>query len=162
MEEQLLQPAKKTSIKIDQAILILSSLLILMWVFTIGSKLMTFTKFQMQLLAQPLPLWLNKMLVYVLIPVELLNVPLLYFTKTRIYGFSLSLLMMLSFTVYIAWMLVFHENLPCACGGPIPKWGWDKHLLFNIFFTLLSATGLLLTKTNRCEAIQLRSRLTNK
>ncbi|WP_199119895.1 MauE/DoxX family redox-associated membrane protein [Pedobacter sp. ASV28] len=145
MQPQPLQYAKRNWGNNQQILVLLASLLIMMWIFTVGNKLIEFPKFRIQMLAQPLPQWINQILVYLLLPIELLCVPLLYFNRTRFLGFMLSFLLMLSFTIYIAWMLAFHEHLPCACGGPIPKWGWGQHLAFNIIFTLIAFIGLWTT-----------------
>jgi len=146
MQTHTIQTPKKQSwLKFQPLVLILASLLILMWIYTISNKLFELPKFKYTMSQQPLPAWLTQLLTYVLLPVEMLSVPLLYFTRTRIKGFILSFILMFSFTVYVAWMLVFHEHLPCACGGPIPTWGWRAHLGFNIFFTAIALWGIIQT-----------------
>jgi hypothetical protein len=56
---------------------------------------------------------------------------------------------MTAFTLYIGYMVSFAEKLPCSCGGVISKMTWNQHLVFNIFFTLLSLLGVILEKRRR-------------
>jgi hypothetical protein len=68
----------------------------------------------------------------------------LFIPKTRKIGLYASLILMLLFTGYIAYMKAFVPDLPCSCGGVISKMNWSQHLVFNIFFTLLALLGILL------------------
>jgi type IV secretory pathway TrbL component len=73
-----------------------------------------------------------------LIPLlELTLACMLSFDKYRQKGLLLSLILMIIFTCYIAYMIVFIPNLPCSCGGILKELTWGSHLLFNSFFILL-------------------------
>lgn len=151
MQYELRSSPKSNMLSTEHLIAIVASLLILMWVFTVGEKALEFPKFRVTMSQQPLPLWLKGFLVYALLPMEAGTALLLSFARTRLTGFILSALLMTSFTIYVTWMLLFHEHLPCACGGPIPGWGWMAHLCFNVCCTILAIWGLY-KSTNRQDA----------
>jgi len=77
---------------------------------------------------------------------ELLAGSLLIFLKTRLAGLYASLLLLISFTIYIGLVMnnVF-GRIPCSCGGVLNKMTWEQHLVFNIVFLLLTATAILLS-----------------
>ncbi len=61
---------------------------------------------------------------------------------------------MAMFTGYIIIILNYAERIPCSCGGILNKMGWHDHLIFNIFFTALGVTGVLLYSYNMPEPAQ--------
>jgi hypothetical protein len=67
----------------------------------------------------------------------------------RLIGMYASLLLMLSFTVYLAYSLAFEKNLPCVCGGIVSWMNWSQHLVFNIIFSALALRGIILQHNNR-------------
>jgi hypothetical protein len=69
---------------------------------------------------------------------------LLFFIRTRIWGLLGSVLLLLAFTAYIAYMLISSKILPCSCGGIIQKLSWPGHLVFNIIFTILAGLGVFI------------------
>ena len=77
---------------------------------------------------------------------ELLVSSLLIFIKTRLAGLYASLLLLVSFTVYIGLVMnhVF-GRIPCSCGGILSKMTWEQHLVFNMVFILMTSTAILLS-----------------
>lgn len=144
MEYELRSSPKKLPFSTEHFLAVLASLLILMWVFTVAGKATALPKFRVSMGQQPLPIWMKEILIYALLPIEAGAAILLSFPRTRLTGFILSAVLMSTFTIYVAWMLAFHQDLPCACGGPIPGWGWNAHLAFNVCFTVISFCGLSL------------------
>lgn len=69
---------------------------------------------------------------------------LLAFPKARMYGLYLSAFLMLLFSVYMSVLYFFYVNIPCSCGGILGQMGYPAHIVFNIAFTLLAFTGILL------------------
>jgi putative oxidoreductase len=120
---------------------LLSSLLILLFVYTAISKLINFQRFGAVLSQSPLVGHWATSLSFSLPAIELLAALLLFLPQTRTRGFILSFILMAAFTGYIAFMLLFTEKLPCACGGVLSSIGWAGHLLFNIVFTGIAWTG---------------------
>jgi hypothetical protein len=47
------------------------------------------------------------------------------------------------FTTYIIIITRFSPYVPCSCGGVLQKLGWTEHLVFNIVFVVLAATGII-------------------
>jgi hypothetical protein len=65
-------------------------------------------------------------------------------------GFYLSALLLIIFTGYIALVLLnYFGRVPCSCGGVIRTLGWGLHLIFNVFFLLLSFLGIYLINRER-------------
>lgn len=65
---------------------------------------------------------------------------------------------MVIFTAYIVVILQFSEEIPCACGGVLQSLGWKEHLIFNIVFSLIALTGVLLElDSKRHSVIQKKS-----
>jgi hypothetical protein len=128
------------------AIEIISSLLILLFIYTALSKLLDFTAFK-SVLSQS-PFIGNKAAVVALaLPITEIMVALLLFVpRTRLWGFYGATVLMTAFTLYLAYMILFTPDLPCSCGGVLKQMTWKQHLAFNIFFFLLSLTATLLER----------------
>lgn len=75
--------------------------------------------------------------------IELVTALCLIFDRTLMIGLVLAALLMTEFTIYVGVMLAFSSNLPCSCGGVIAQMTWKEHLVFNIFFMLLSWNALI-------------------
>lgn len=118
-------------------------LLILLFTYAGLSKLFTLGDFRGELHNQSFPGWMAEVLLYTLIPLELLTAGLLCFSATRQWGLGLSALLMAVFTGYIALVLAgYWQRVPCSCGGVLKNMSWRAHLFFNLFFLLLSLAAL--------------------
>ncbi|WP_394353134.1 MauE/DoxX family redox-associated membrane protein [Mucilaginibacter humi] len=50
---------------------------------------------------------------------------------------------MAAFTIYTGFgRIPFFPLVPCSCGGVVRKMSWRLHLVFNVFFLLLSSLGI--------------------
>lgn len=126
---------------------IISALLMVLWIYAAVSKLLDYETFQSQLARQPLPAWSMGILAWVLPMIELLTAAALYFQRTRPLGIILSFILMTCFTLYVGFGLAhIYRKVPCSCGGILNGASWSVHLVFNIFFTILSFTGWYLVK----------------
>ncbi|HEU0228657.1 MAG TPA: MauE/DoxX family redox-associated membrane protein [Arachidicoccus soli] len=133
--------------KKEYLLTVLSTLLILLWIYAAGSKLAEYTIFKDQLTKQPLPSWSIPLLAWALPLVEMLTALFLYFQRTNKMGCILSSVLMTAFTVYVLLALSgAFGDIPCSCAGIISKLRWKGHLLFNIFFTVISFAGWYLHK----------------
>lgn len=133
---------------------ILAALLILLWVYTAGSKLVELDLFRRQVLTNPIfAPWMRQWVLFLVPGSELFAALLLLFPRTRKAGFMLSLILMIAFTVYIGLILAgVFERLPCSCGGVLKWMRWNSHFIFNLFFTAVAGAGLMLTiKERRLE-----------
>lgn len=125
---------------------IISSLLILLYVYTAISKLLEYNAFKNVLSKSPLIGSKAATVALALLITEALVSVLLFIPRTRLWGFYGSTALMSVFTLYLAYMINFTPKLPCSCGGVLKQMTWGQHLIFNIFFLLLAATGLVLER----------------
>lgn len=134
---------------------IIGGLFILLFLYTALSKLSEIALFRLVLRSSPLISdYAN--LVSILIPVsEILVSLLLFIPGTRRRGLYAAFLLMLIFTLYLAYMLSFTRQLPCSCGGVISRLTWKQHLVFNIAFTLLAIAGIRLSREPRRTSLSL-------
>ena len=139
---------------------IISSLLIVLFVYTACSKLLEYRLFRSQLENAP---FINKaapVISWLLPAAELLTAAELTITATRKAGLYSSFFLLLFFTAYIALMLFSNVHLPCTCGGVIKSLSWKQHLVFNIFFLSIAAVGIAIgnKKTNQLPIKYLRKK----
>lgn len=140
------------------AIEIISSLLILLFVYAASGKLIEYSVFKAQLKNSE---WLRQFagIIAWLVPAIELIVSLMLTVKvTRILGLYASLILLLIFTLYISGMLLSGKHLPCSCGGVIQQLNWKQHLLFNLFFLVLSLIGILLERKQKLTTRYLKRR----
>jgi hypothetical protein len=128
---------------------LIASLFILLFLYTGLSKLKEHTEFQMVLSKSPLLATSSIVLSWLLPIIEIATSALLFFPATRKYGLVTSMMLMVVFTLYISYMFLFTSNLPCSCGGVLKQLSWSQHLVFNIFFLLLSFFALWLSSKNK-------------
>jgi putative oxidoreductase len=132
-----------------------SALLVLLFIYAAGSKLMDFPVFRGQLYNQAFPHGLADVLVYALPALELLAVCLLLFRRTQMAGLLLSLYLMLAFTGYIVLALLhFWDRVPCSCGGILSRMTWGSHLAFNLVFTAIALAAIRIHMTDQKGAAE--------
>ncbi|SEW38878.1 hypothetical protein SAMN05428988_4938 [Chitinophaga sp. YR573] len=108
------------------------------------SKLMAYDYYLYDLKRSPL-LSNYATIIAILVPsTELLVAGLLLSDKTSKGGLLGSLALMILFTLYVSYVLFFTSSRPCTCGGIIRNLTWPQHLLFNLFFLILSILGIYL------------------
>lgn len=74
---------------------------------------------------------------------EIAAMILLIVPLTQRAGLYASLLLMMVFTWYLAYMLLSGSRLLCECGGVISGMSWRQHLTFNTVFILMAVAGIL-------------------
>lgn len=132
------------------AIEIISSLLLMLFLYTAVSKLLHFTSFIIAMAKSPAIYEYAKPLAYTVPSIEIIIAILLFVPRTRRIGLWSSFILMAIFSIYVAYMLIAHHtDLPCTCGGVLKQLTWPQHLIFNIFFTLLAFAGILLTRKSK-------------
>ncbi|MBC8032699.1 MAG: hypothetical protein H7Y03_01030 [Chitinophagaceae bacterium] len=125
---------------------LIAVLLFVLFVYTALNKYFDMANFRASLEESP---WVGNYSIFVSYAVPLLELivaALLLVPRTRLKGLYASFWLMLFFTIYIAYMLVFTPELPCSCGGVISEMTWPQHLVFNIVFTLLAYVASWLHK----------------
>ncbi|HEY8895884.1 MAG TPA: MauE/DoxX family redox-associated membrane protein [Niastella sp.] len=134
---------------------IISSLLILLFLYASVSKWLAFKLFIGEMNNQPFPNWMTPFLVWSIPFIEVLIAVGLIFEKTRVQSFYASLIVMLAFTIYtVAILLHAFKYIPCSCGGVIRKLTWPQHLFFNLFFVGISILGIILKKREPVNAVE--------
>jgi putative oxidoreductase len=122
-------------------------LLIVLFTYTAFSKWLNIEAHLYAMRNQPFSRPLNDFLAYALPVIEIITVVLLVINSTRLLALYLSLLLMALFTAYVAAVLLgLFGRIPCSCGGVIELLGWNEHLVFNIFFLLISIIAIRLHK----------------
>jgi len=134
---------------------IISSLLILLFLYASLSKWLAFKVFIGEMNNQPFPNWMTPWLVWSIPIIEIGIVAGLILEKTRLFAFYASLFLMLAFTIYtMAILLHSFKYIPCSCGGVIRKLTWPQHLVFNLFFVGISLVGIILKKREPVHAVE--------
>lgn len=124
---------------------IITSSLILLFVYTALSKLLSLSPFKTVLSQMPL---ISSGAAYLawLVPLsELVLVLLLLYNPTKTWGLYGALLLLSLFTLYILLMTIFNQRLPCSCGGVISTLSWKQHLVFNCVFLALTLRAIHLS-----------------
>ncbi len=123
------------------------SLLILLYLYTGLTQLLSFKFFYGNIFNQPVFQWSKPILVYFIPAAQLLIAAGLYFERTRKPALWASLGLLTMFTVYILLIIMNAlARVPCSCGGVISSFTWPQHLVFNLFFLLLNVIALVLKK----------------
>ena len=128
---------------------IVSSLLILLFAYTAISKLLVYRAFTRTLSESPLIHNGADTIAWLLPAAELIVVLLLFFEPTRNAGLYASLLLLVLFTLYLQYMVLFVADVPCSCGGVLSKMSWHQHVWFNLFFIVLNVLAIYKYKKQR-------------
>ena len=121
-----------------------------LFVYAALIKAMDYSFFVASLRKSPLLANYNmRVLAPVVLGIEMLAAVLLNIAAVRRAGFYLSFFVMLTFTLYLVVLYYFYKNIPCACGGILGMLPYPVHIVFNIVFTLMAMTGVLLNSRQR-------------
>ncbi|MBS4063491.1 MAG: hypothetical protein KGZ74_02980 [Chitinophagaceae bacterium] len=118
------------------------SLLIVLYTYTGISKLSEYERFKGSLRRSPLIDQGADIIAWLLPATELVVVLLLFFGRSRKQGLYASLTLLVLFTLYLLYMVLFVADLPCSCGGVLQKMSWGQHVWFNLFFICINVLGL--------------------
>jgi uncharacterized membrane protein YphA (DoxX/SURF4 family) len=128
---------------------IISTLFIILFLYTGTSKFIGYAIFKEQIATSPLLTRIAPVLAWVLPLSEIVVSSLLIVPRWRLKGLNSSLLLMILFTGYIIGILIFNKNIPCSCGGVIESLTWTGHIVFNSVFIILAFIGIKLEKVSR-------------
>jgi hypothetical protein len=123
---------------------IICALLIFLFIYTGVSKLLDYQTFRRQLSQSPFITSYASLLAWALPIGEILIAGMLTFDRSRLPGLFLSFFLLCLFTFSLTAMLQLSYYIPCSCGGVLQSLSWQSHIILNIFFILLAATGTLL------------------
>jgi|SRR5690606_10840313 len=137
--------------------------LILLFMYAATSKLLDLERFAVQIGQSRLLTEYSGVLAWAVPLVEVAVSIMLAISRLRLAGLYASFTIMLLFTGYIALILTSDDRVPCSCGGVLEMLGWQEHLIFNVFFVLLSFTAIALhTKSEYTQSIKGAIRIPNK
>lgn len=114
--------------------------------YTAISKLSDYNLTREQMALMPLLKPVAHIMTWLLPLTEIIIAILLFIPKTRLTGIKAATALMLSFTIYVTYMLIFFKDLPCSCGGFLDSLSWPQHLVFNGIFILLGLLAMYLHK----------------
>lgn len=131
--------------KKEPVTILISYALCILFIYAASMKVMDFGQFTADIAKSPLLANMPARATGVgILVLEFGAALLLAFQGMRLYGLYISAFLMLLFSVYMAALYFFYTNIPCSCGGILGQMGYPAHIAFNIAFTLLAFTGLLL------------------
>jgi hypothetical protein len=123
---------------------IICSLLIILFIYASLSKLSAYDRFAVQLSKSPFITSFYQLVAWCIPAAEIGIALLLAIKSTRLAGLYASFFLMSLFTAYLLMMLNFSYYIPCSCGGVLAYLSWEQHIVFNAFFIVLAAAGVLL------------------
>lgn len=127
---------------------IFCTLLIALWAYATLDKLTAPARFGDQLKLQPIPIWSVPLIQWGLPIIELATATLISIQKTMSKGLIISSILMTVFTFYVLFALTgAYGDIPCSCAGIISALHWRGHLVFNIFFLVISVAGYYLKRS---------------
>lgn len=128
----------------SKALNIITFALIILFVYAATSKLIDYDTFIIQIGKSPLITKYASVIAWAIPTIEILISICLLIEKIQIQALYASFFIMLMFSFYIAFILLFSPYVPCSCGGILNNMGWTEHLIFNISFTLIAFYGIIL------------------
>lgn len=133
------------SIKVDE---VASAIFIILFTYTAVNKIIDYPTFRIALVQSPV-LEHYAAFAAIAVPVaELAIVALLIVATTRKAGLWASLALMIVFTLYIAYLMLFANSMPCNCGGILKALSWKSHLVVNILLVGLAGWSLFDLRKN--------------
>jgi hypothetical protein len=123
---------------------VISSLLIILFIYSSLSKLSDYDKFSVQLSKSPFITSYYQLVACSIPATEIVIAFLLVLKRTRLVGLYASFFLMSLFTAYLVIMLNYSYYIPCSCGGVLEYLSWEQHIVFNSFFIVIAGAGVLL------------------
>ena len=121
-------------------------LLIFLFAYAGSVKILDYSTFSIQLSKSPLIYNFAKTIALVLPVGEIIIAILLITERFRSRALYLSYFLMLTFTLYLIYILNFSYYIPCSCGGILGQLPWTLHIVFNLFFVVITLIGIFLNK----------------
>ena len=120
------------------------SLFVFLFAYSGVSKIVQHSVFLSTLRQSPVLNAYAKIISWVLPVMELCVAVLLTIRKMQRIAMYITLALMLIFSAYITYLLLFVPDLPCSCGGVLESLSWGGHLGLNLFLVCLSLLEILL------------------
>jgi len=124
---------------------IIRPVLIMLWVYAAVTKVSNYPLFISELHKQPFPESTDAAIAIILPTIEIVTAVLLLFDRTLKTGYKGSFILMSLFTLYVLLAMTrTFGHIPCPCAGIIGRMNWGAHLVFNLFFVIISYVGYYL------------------
>lgn len=125
---------------------LITAILAALFCYAALSKLLHYQQSEHEMLNQVFTREMALTLVWLIPVTELIIACMLVLAKTQRFGLWAATLLLLAFSLYLA----FANNgllgrTPCSCGGILKKMDYQTHLLFNLCFVTLGCWGILLS-----------------
>lgn len=75
---------------------------------------------------------------------ELIISGLLLFWRTKLAGLVASAIVVIASTIYLGYMRLTSDHLPCHCGFTISRLSWVEQIWFNMLLIILAGVGIFL------------------
>lgn len=122
---------------------VIVSFFILLFMHTATSKIFTFKSFDKVLSEVPMFGSFHTAIAVLIPSLEILIGALLIIPITRKTGLYATLILMVIFTIYLSYMVISMNRLPCSCGGIISHLSWQNHIWLNAGLIVLASIGIL-------------------
>ncbi|QEC40304.1 MauE/DoxX family redox-associated membrane protein [Pseudobacter ginsenosidimutans] len=129
-------------------------LLAALFIYAAYNKLAIYPTFVKQLRLSPATSGYENFLAWFIPSIEIAIAILLIIPRSRLIGLYSSFFLMLAFTVYVYVVPHFFQQQTCSCGGIISTFSWKEHFYFNLFFTFLAGSGVVLLSTIQQQKIR--------
>jgi hypothetical protein len=121
----------------------------MLFLYTGIAKLIDYNVAKEQIALSPLLAPVSSEVVIMLPLIEIIAAALLFIPSTRRIALIASLGLMLLFTAYVAYILLYNDQLPCTCGGVLQEMTWPQHLFFNIACISLLISAIFLNRPRK-------------
>lgn len=120
---------------------------VILFCYACISKILDFRNFQSQLGQSPGLAGYEIVVAYGIISLQMITVILLCFQTFRILGLWFTFGILSVFAGYVAFILIYSENLPCTCIGLFEKISWKGNLILNIGLIITTVTGIIVQRS---------------
>lgn len=125
---------------------LVEAIFVFLFLYTALHKFENIRRFEESLNESPIIRNIAPLLSWAVPITELFLIILLIWPRTRTIGIEGSTALMFLFSVYVAYMILFVDYLPCSCGGIISDLNWRQHLMVNSSLTVLGIISIVIRK----------------
>jgi uncharacterized membrane protein YphA (DoxX/SURF4 family) len=134
---------------------IIALLYVCLMLYTALNKLRDYDLSREQMAMMPLLTPIAAVVAWLLPITEIVIAVMLFFPTTRITGLKVVTALMVFFCLYITYMMLYHKELPCSCGGFLEILSWPQHLIFNGIFIALGLMALKFSRNKQTSRMEL-------
>ncbi len=131
---------------------IISLLYVCLFLYTAIDKWSAYDVTREQMGMMPLLSPISGIVIWALPSVEIIIAMLMFVPRYRLNGLYLATGLMIFFTVYVIYMMLFYEHLPCSCGGFLQELSWSGHIIFNCSFIVAGIIAIFFIKNPHAKA----------